>query len=125
MLKKPYEMTSAQWYRAYEQLKDGPNQVKFTRAGASQAVASFNALETLRFGVRHRFSQQLKDASKGLLKISRHRADRLLTIVQKPVDHRDVVVAALKQNLEVPAEVLVEYPELALRRYRRRPGSTG
>jgi hypothetical protein len=47
-----------------------------------------------------------------------HRANRLLSILECPIHHRDVVVTALKQGLAVPSEVLAQYPGLALRTYR-------
>jgi hypothetical protein len=120
MMRPPYQLSRAEWYQAYSQLKERPVQVKFTRAGASQAAAEFASLEGLRFGARDRFSKPLKEASKGQRKLSSQRAHRLLGLVQTPIQHRDVVVTALKAHLEVPEHVLQDYPELARRTYRRR-----
>lgn len=117
MPKRPFEMTSAEWCRAYEAARSGNVQERFTRAATSQMVGEFRARETLRFGARMSVSRRLASATRGEVKISQQRANRLLSILRNPVTHRDVVVTALKQGLMVPPEVLAEYPGLELRRY--------
>ena len=118
MHKRPFEMTSAEWYRAYSAASSGGVQERLTRFSPSQMVAEFRIRDTLRFDARKSVSRRLTAATRGEVKMSSHRANRLLSILQQPIRHRDVVVTALKQGLTVPPEVLAEYPGLELRKYR-------
>ena len=118
MHKRPFEMTSAEWYRAYSAASSGGVQERLTRSAPSQMVAEFRARDALRFDARKSVSSRLAAATRGEVKMSSHRADRLLSILEQPIGHRDVVVMALKQGLPVPPEVLAEYPGLELRNYR-------
>lgn len=118
MLKRPFEMTAAEWCRAYSAASSGGVQERFTRSAPSQMVAEFRSRDALRFDARKSFSRRLAAATRGEVKMSSHRANRLLSILEQPVRHRDVVVTALKQGLPVPPEVLAEYPGLELRSYR-------
>lgn len=118
MLKRPFEMTAAEWCRAYSAASSGAVQERFTRSAPSQMVAEFRSRDALRFDARKSVSRRLAAATRGEVKMSSHRANRLLSILEQPVRHRDVVVTALKQGLPVPPEVLAEYPGLELRSYR-------
>ena len=103
MHKRPFEMTSAEWYRAYSATSSGGVQERITRSAPSQMVAEFRSRDALRFDARKSVSRRLEAATRGEVRMS---------------SHRDVVVTALKQGLPVPPEVLAEYPGLELRYYR-------
>lgn len=118
MPRRPFEMTSAEWSRAYSAASSGGVQERFTRAAPSQMAAEFRSRDALRFDARKSVRSRLAAATRGEVKMTSHRANRLLSILDQPVTHRDVVVTALKQGLAVPSEVLAEYPGLELRRYR-------
>lgn len=118
MSKRPYEMTSAEWYRAYCAAASGGVQERMTRASSSQMVHEFQTRDAMRFNARESVSARLRAATRGEVKMSSHRAFRLLSILERPISHRDVVVKAIKMGLVVPPEVLAEYPGLAMRSYR-------
>lgn len=124
MRKQPFEMTSAEWYRAYRAASSGGVQERLTRAAPSQMAHEFRTRDGLRFGARESVSNRLEAASRGEVKMTSQRALRLLSILERPIQHRDVVVTALKKKLAVPPEVLAEYPGLALRTYRAMHGSS-
>lgn len=118
MCKKPYEMSSVEWHRAYAAAASGGVQERVTRSSASQMISEFRSRDALRFGARKSVSDRLAAATRGDVTMTNHRANRLLSILECPIHHRDVVVTALKQGLAVPSEVLAQYPGLVLRTYR-------
>lgn len=118
MSKRPYEMLSGEWHRAYAAAASGGVQERMTRSSASQMISEFRSRDAMRFGARKSVSERLAAATRGEVNMTSHRANRLLSILERPVHHRDVVVTALKQGLVVPSEVLDQYPGLELRHYR-------
>lgn len=111
-------MSSVEWHPAYAAAASGGVQERMTRSSASQMICEFRSRDALRFGARKSVSDRLAAATRGDVIMTSHRANRLLSILECPIHHLDVVVTALKQGLAVPSEVLAQYPGLALRTYR-------
>ena len=110
-------MSSAEWSHAYCAVSLVGVQERLTRASPLQMIQGFRLRATLRYNARSSVSQRLAAAASGKVKMTTLRSNRLLSILEQPIRHRDVVVHALKQRLPVPPVVLAEYPGLALRTY--------
>lgn len=113
--KHPWQMSSAEWNQAREDLRPNGVQERVTRNSASNDIARAQGLERLLFGVRDAVRDQMLAAQRGEIKLSREEADVLLELINTPVSHKEVVEKAIREGLPVPSSVLEEYPDLVVK----------